>query len=141
MTAQYKLNKLRFISDPVGLASAPFSIENILEFIQKRFISVVKIPDLQNVFRLYKQKDRPGYTTDAVFITIKNILDFISQVFCWSHVQWIKRDVPFVNSYVNASCKNFRILIAEKYIASSKRNQNELCFYCNFWLKSFFLSI
>ena len=82
MTAQYKLNKLRFISDPVGLASAPFSIE-----IQKRFISVVKIPDLQNVFRLYKQKDRPGYTTDAVFITIKNILDFISQVFCWSHVQ------------------------------------------------------
>ena len=87
MTAQYKLNKLRFISDPVGLASAPFSIENILEFIQKRFISVVKIPDLQNVFRLYKQKNRPGYKTDVVFITIKNILDFISQVFCWSHVQ------------------------------------------------------
>ena len=50
------------------------------------------------------------------------------------------RDVPFVNSDVNASCKNFRILIVDKKYRIIKRNQNELCFYCNFWLKSFFSS-
>ena len=49
------------------------------------------------------------------------------------------RDVPFVNSDVNASCKNFRILIVDKY-RIIKRNQNQPCFYCNFWLKSFFSS-
>ena len=47
------------------------------------------------------------------------------------------RDVPFVNSDVNASCKNFRILIVDKKYRIIKRNQNELCFYCNFWLKKF----